>query len=188
MEYIKFSDNTPVPQIKDLTIRQLQEKDLTALEWEGEFLHFRRLFRMVFEEAQSGNAVLWIAEYPQFGLVGQAFVQLSSHNKDLADGRNRAYIHGVRVRSQFRHRGIASLLMQASENDLLFRGYKEVVLSVARDNIIAQRLYKKLGYRIIGADAGEWSYIDHTGQRVNVKEPAWRMLKILLGDKLSSIA
>lgn len=163
-----------------LVIRQVQKADLPGLEWKGEYIHYRRLFAQAYQEAESGNAVLWLCEMHASGIIGQAFVQLLSQNLELADGSMRAYVHGVRVMHDYQNLGIGTLLMNTIEQDLLERCFGEIVLNVSRDNNGALRLYRRLGYRIIGADAGEWSYIDHRGVRCFVKEPAWRMKKIIV--------
>jgi ribosomal protein S18 acetylase RimI-like enzyme len=162
-----------------LVIRQANKEDLPGLEWKGQYIHYRRLFAQAYDEAENGNAVLWICELPTCGIIGQAFVQLLSQNRDLADGSLKAYVHGVRVMPEYRNFGIGTLLMNTVEKDLLERGYGEIILNVSRNNPGALRLYQRLGFRIIGADAGEWSYIDHRGIRCFVKEPAWRMKKII---------
>jgi ribosomal protein S18 acetylase RimI-like enzyme len=59
------------------------------------------------------------------------------------------------------------------------RGFKFVTLNVAKDNPNALRLYRRLGYRIIGSRPGVWSYKDHYGKIQYVEEPAWRMMKRL---------
>ncbi len=162
-----------------VVIRQVRKEDLPGLEWKGEYIHYRRLFAQAYQEAVDGNAVLWLCEMSLSGIIGQAFVQLLSQNLDLADGSMRAYVHGVRVMPEYQNQGIGTRLMNIIEQDLLERGFKEIVLNVSRENSGGLRLYRRLGYRIIGADAGEWSYIDHRGVRCFVKEPAWRMKKII---------
>ncbi|MEI7988829.1 MAG: GNAT family N-acetyltransferase [Chloroflexota bacterium] len=163
--------------LSNLIIRPIKRTDLHTLEWNGEYIHFRRLFSQAFQEMENGNAVLWMAEYPLVGLIGQIFVQLFSQNTSLADGSTRAYIHGVRVKPQFRNFGIGTRLMQIAEEDLIRRGFREVVLNVGQDNDRARLLYECLGYIIVGIDPGEWAYMDHQGRRQSVVEPAWRMEK-----------
>lgn len=71
--------------------------------------------------------------------------------------------------------------MNFIEDDLRHRGYKFVTLNVAKDNLDAQRLYRRLGYKVIGSRPGKWSYTDHEGKTHQVNEPAWRMMK-RIGD------
>lgn len=179
-ETLKPIEGTRTAFQQQLQIRQVHKEDLPGLEWNGEYIHYRRLFAQAYQEAENGHAVLWVCVLLTCGIIGQAFVQLLSQDHNLADGSKRAYVHGVRIMPQYRNYGFGTLLMNTLEQDLLGRGFGEIVLNVSRNNIGAIRLYKRLGFRIIGADAGEWSYIDHLGVRRFVKEPAWRMKKVIV--------
>ncbi len=55
-------------------------------------------------------------------------------------------IANVAVHPDFRGRGIATRLMQASMNMLRNRGGKAVILQVESDNEVARRLYNQLGF------------------------------------------
>jgi ribosomal protein S18 acetylase RimI-like enzyme len=148
--------------IEQVIIRQARQSDLPALEWEGEFIHFRRLYYDVFQQTQRGEALMWLAELAGIGLV-----------------RTRAYMHAFRVRPQYRAKGIGSLLLLNAEADLEKRGYRFICLNVGRENQGARRLYERYGYRVVAAEPGDWSYLDHHGVRQLVHEPAWRMEKDL---------
>ena len=165
---------------ENLIIRHANRDDLSALEWEGQFTHFRRLYAQAYQRAEEGEAILWVAELFPFGLVGQLFVQLESHRIELANGRTRAYIYSFRVRSNFQGEGIGSLLMQTAETDLLNRGFNTITLNVGRDNPDARRLYERRGYQVVADEPGKWSYLDHRGFRRIVNEPSWRMEKELI--------
>ncbi len=160
-----------------VTIRLAIEEDLTALEWEGEYVHFRKLYRQVYESVSRDNALIWIAELDPAGLVGQLFVQLISGRRELADGLRRAYIYGFRVKPAYRDSGLGWRLLEHVENDLTRRGFQWVTLNVGQDNPDAQRFYRRHGYHVVSAEPGRWSYIDHLGVLRDVHEPAWRMEK-----------
>lgn len=161
-------------------IRHLIKADLPLLEWDGQFTHFRRSFKNAYYNARKGLAVLWVAAIPPDRIVGQVFVSLISRARsELADGRRRAYLYSVRVRSEFRGQGLGSRLMDIAEADLVDRGYRISTLNVARDNPKAIRFYRSRGYQIMAPEPGQWSYIDHLGRRQHVNEPAWRMEKHL---------
>src|SRR3990170_5340655 len=140
-----------------LEIRHVTNQDLPALEWGGEYIHFRRLFAQAFQRAQQGEAVLWVAELPEAGIIGQLFVQLKNHRNDLANGGSRGYIYAFRVRSQYREQGVGTRLLQTAESDLLSRGCHRVALNVSRDNLRALQLYENLGYYIVATEPGIWS-------------------------------
>jgi ribosomal protein S18 acetylase RimI-like enzyme len=165
--------------IEGLIIREATRNDLPALEWDGQFTHFRRLYAQAVRRAEEGEAVLWVAELPSIGLIGQLFVQLESYRNELADGHTRAYIYSFRVRPTYQGAGIGTSLMQTAETDLRRRGYHSITLNVGRDNPAARRFYERFGYTIVGDEPGRWSYLDHKGHRRHVHEPSWRMEKEL---------
>ncbi len=160
--------------------RHVTQTDLPALEWEGEFIHFRRMYAEAYRRSLRGEAVLWLIEHPQFGILGQLFVHLESQRHELADGVHRAYIYGFRVRPTYRGLGLGSRLLEVAEQDLVQRGFTYTVLNVSRENLDARRLYERLGYRVVAGDPGRWSYLDEHGIRHDVVEPAWRMEKKLV--------
>jgi hypothetical protein len=65
--------------IDQAVIRQVTYNDLPALEWSGKYTHFRRLYKDIYESSLRGEAILWILELPEAGVIGQLFVQLISH-------------------------------------------------------------------------------------------------------------
>jgi ribosomal protein S18 acetylase RimI-like enzyme len=162
-----------------LIIRPIKSKDLPDLEWNGEFTHFRRMFSDAYQNQKEGNSVLWAAELPGVGLIGQAFVQLISSRIELANGQSRAYIYSVRVKTAYRNMGIGKKIMDYAENDLRQRGFSYTTLNVGKDNPNARRFYERLGYKAIADEPGIWSYLDHQGKKRYVNEPAWRMQKKL---------
>jgi ribosomal protein S18 acetylase RimI-like enzyme len=170
---------TPPPWLSLVQVRRLTKADLPALEWNGEYARFRRLFAETYHSSVKGRAVLWVADLPGQGLIGQVFVQLNSARLELADGKTRAYIYAFRVRQAYRGVGLGTRLLQTAETDLIRRGYHWVTLNVGRDNPNARRLYERNGYRVVASEPGIWHYYDETGQRREVNEPAWRMEKKL---------
>jgi ribosomal protein S18 acetylase RimI-like enzyme len=172
------------PLTELVLIRQANQEDLPALEWEGEYSHFRRLFAEAFQRAQYGKAVMWVAELPERGIIGQLFVQINGQEPEknplfTKEDGIRAYIYGFRVRPEYRRCGIGSRLLKIAETDLARRGFRKIALNVARDNRDARRLYERFGYRVVSAEPGIWSYLDADGKRQQVCEPAWRMEKRL---------
>lgn len=165
--------------LAQVNIRLAEEEDLPALEWQGELIHFRRLYEQVYQNACDGKACIWVAELAEVGIIGQVFVQFSSGRRELADGETRAYIYGFRVQGPYRSSGLGSRLLKHVELDLQDRQFSSVTLNVSRKNLAAQRFYRRNGYAIVSAEPGSWSYLDHLGKRHEVNEPAWRMQKSL---------
>lgn len=163
--------------IQQVQIRKASRNDLPALEWEGEYTHFRRMFAEAYRLMEIGNAVMWVADLIDEGLVGQLFVQMYHQTRSEVKPTHYAYIYGFRVRPTFRGFGIGSELLQTAEDDLHYRGFLRIALNVARDNESARRLYERFGYRVVAPEPGIWSYLDDKGKRCFVNEPAWRMEK-----------
>ena len=180
MNHTDFSEKRI--RLADLTIRQVTKADLPALEWEGEYWKFRAMFADLYRNSLLGRTLLWVIAAPGGELIGQAFVMLKSGERDAANGKDRAYVFAFRVKSAWQNRGIGSYLMRFVEDDLRQRGFSYVTLNVAKDNLPALRLYKRLGYQVTGSRPGIWSYRDPDSVVHHVNEPAWRMLKNLKGD------
>ncbi len=164
-------------KLKDLYIRKVKKEDLPALEWGGEYSKFRQMYTSLYRDTQVGRALMWMIETQENKMVGQAFVMLRSGDTAAADGERRAYVFSFRIKPEYRNQGIGSYLMSFVQTDLSERGFKFLTLNVAKENKDALRLYKRLGYKIIGSHPGKWSYTDHEGRTHQVNEPAWRMMK-----------
>jgi ribosomal protein S18 acetylase RimI-like enzyme len=162
-------------------IRHIKKNDLKALEWEGEFTHFRKLYADAFKRTQNGDIIMWVSELPGTGVIGQVFIQLDCGRPELANGIDRAYLYSFRVRPAFRNLGLGTLMMKKVEADLVDRGFRILTLNVAKDNPKGERLYSRLGYRKVAHEPGIWSYLDHQNRWRHVTEPSWRMEKNLIG-------
>ena len=165
--------------VQKVIIRQAEFADLPAMEWEGEFRHFRNLYADAYRRTLRHTALIWLAELPDAGLIGQLMLQLTSERQELADGVERAYLFGFRIRPAYRSQGLGTRMIWHVEEDLRQRGFTRLTLNVARDNPRAQSLYTRLGFVVVGSEPGIWSFIDDTGRRRWVEEPAWRMEKRL---------
>lgn len=175
--------------LDNIKIRLLRENELPALEWEGEYRHFRRIYADAFERVKAGRSLIWVADYLRAdrsdgqNIVGQLFVQMICDRPELADGVHRGYIYAFRVRPAFRNGGLGTRMLEVAEADLYRRGFHTVTLNVAQDNPDARRLYERAGYHVIAPDPGRWSYPDENGAWHQVDEPAWRMEKSLTGKR-----
>lgn len=171
---------TPIAENKEkIIIRKMIESDLPELEWDGEFLHFRNLYRGVYERMSRGSVMAWVAEDPGKGVIGQVFLQLDCDRPELADGWRRAYLYSFRIKPQYRNLGLGTRMLTVLENYLRERHFTRVTLNVARDNPDAIRLYKRCDFQIVAEEPGIWSYHDHNGKLQTVEEPSWRMEKLL---------
>lgn len=165
--------------INQVRIRRLAYEDLPALEWNGEFIHFRNVYEGVYRRMQNGTAEAWVAESGRDGIVGQVFLQLDCDRPELANGWNRAYLYSFRIKPEYRNLGLGTRMLDVLQNYLVKRKFTRLTLNVARDNPDARRLYERLGFQIVADEPGIWSYKDHNGKIQTVEEPSWRMEKKL---------
>jgi len=170
-----FIDNSNIDSV--LNIRQLEESDLPELEWNGEYIHYRRLYKEIFKNAKKRNLILWVIEIRNTGLVGQLFVQLKSPRRELADGNLVAYFFAFRIKESNRGCGFGTKLLEHAEEDLSIRNFEYATLNVSKKNLRALRFYSKHGYNIVADEPGYWSYVDHLGIRQEVNQPSWRLEK-----------
>jgi ribosomal protein S18 acetylase RimI-like enzyme len=108
-------------------------------------------------------------------IVGQVFLQYASDDPRFADGLTRGYIYALRVKAAYQNQGIGRQLIQEAEGHLRQKGMRLATIGVAKSNAGAQRLYERLGYRVLGEDAGCWTYLDEKGNLREVNEPSWLM-------------
>jgi len=165
-----------------IRIRQAREADLPGMEWDGEYAHFRRLYRQHYQNSRGGNTLIWVAENQEGKIIGQVFLLLLSAYPEMADGIHRAYMFSFRIRPEYRNNGLGGHLIRFLEEYLLGRGFDTMRINVGRENEEARKLYEKHGYRIIGTEEGRWRYQDQFGNYQTVNEPAWRMIKKLTPD------
>lgn len=158
----------------NVVLRAATAADLPKLEWYGQFKHFRNLFRRTYREQQAGRRLMLLADLNDFP-IGHVFMHFKTTHEELVS--NRAYLYSFRVMEMFRGQGIGTWLLQEAETIILDHGLNWATIAVAKDNLGAQRLYQRQGYRIYGEDSGYWSYIDHRGSTQHVHEPCWLMEK-----------
>ena len=159
-------------------IRHATDADLLALEWDGEYTHYRRMYRHAMQDSKRGNRVLLVAELDG-EIIGQIFIYFRPSWSRHFPNEQAGYLHSFRVKPQFRKQGIGTSLVRHAESILIERAFQRSIISVAKDNQVAVRLYKSLGYSIFTEDPGQWSYVDDRGRIQHVEEPVHLLQKRL---------
>jgi ribosomal protein S18 acetylase RimI-like enzyme len=161
-----------------LKIRKATIEDVKHLEWNGQFTHFRKLFRRAYLEQRNGKRLMLVMDFNGYP-IARLFIQFISTDGVIADGKSRGYIYSFTVMEHFRSLGIGTQMLAFAENILQKQGYRWATISVAKENTRALKLYKRQKYRIYGEDSGQWQYRDHEGKTHYVNEPSWFMKKSL---------
>ncbi|MCA9915667.1 MAG: GNAT family N-acetyltransferase, partial [Anaerolineae bacterium] len=145
-------------------LRVAQREDIPKLEWYGQYLHFRNLFRRTYHEQQAGKRLMLLADLNNFP-IGHIFIHFKTTEEPYA------YLYSFRVMEMFQRQGVGTRLIHSAEAIVTQRGLNHVTIAVAKANKDALRLYKRLDYHIFSEDEGHWQYRDHRGDLRHVHEP-----------------
>ena len=136
-----------------IKIRNVTENDLTDLLWDKNFKKLKKYEEKNFQSFLDGE-LLWLVAYEDEP-IGQIKAKI----------KNEAIIFALRVYPKEQGKGIGSKLILEMEKLLKKKGFFEVFISVHVDNPQAQKLYERLGYKIIKQDViEEWEYADDAGE------------------------
>lgn len=160
----------------NLKIRIGKAADVKKLEWNGQFTHFRNLFRRAYTEQRKGKRLMLVMDFNGYP-IARLFIQFykAINSKDV----KRGYIYSFTVMEPFRSLGIGTRMLSIAETTLMRRDYPIATISVAKHNTRAIKLYIRRGYEIYGEDAGQWQYQDHRGISHQMNEPSFLMKKAL---------
>jgi ribosomal protein S18 acetylase RimI-like enzyme len=159
----------------------MREAELRALEWDGAYTRYRKVFQQTYEDTVRGQRIMLVAVLDTL-VIGQVFIQLSSTERRYADGYSRGYLYSLRVRPEWQARGIGTRLVKAAEAALRARGFTTAVIAAGKENPRARQLYERLGFHTFADDPGVWYFQDVNGEQQSVNEPCWVMEKRLSSE------
>jgi hypothetical protein len=61
--------------VQEIIIRPARNEDLKSLEWEGAYIQYRKIYQRTFQKSCEGKTLMWVADFPNFGIVAQVFIQ-----------------------------------------------------------------------------------------------------------------
>jgi GNAT superfamily N-acetyltransferase len=158
----------------EIVIRTLHESDVRLLEWHGGE-DLRSFYDWQWTQHCNGEREVLVADFNAFP-IGQVALQWAgkSTHPQIPD------IQSLRVMETFRGLGIGSRLIEACEQEVLQRGSDQIGIAVGIENPAAQRLYERLGYRIMGAPYNDsWDYVNARGETILVEETIMDLIKTL---------
>jgi GNAT superfamily N-acetyltransferase len=132
----------------EVTIRPLQERDLSDLEWYGhQTSQAADVARTVRRRGDEVVFLVAVANNYPVGRLGVDFARASSGEA--------VRLWSMAVMPNLQSLGIGSALMQRAEQLAIERGRGRSEIGVERSNEGARRLYERLGYRRFGEHRGE---------------------------------
>ena len=161
----------------EINIRLLREEDLPALEWDGEYKRYRRIYREVFHNFQKGISYPLVAETAQDGVIGQVFLTRKEPNPKFTALHRYFFLSSFRVKAQYRGMGIGSRLLELCEKHVLQHHLRDIYLNCAVSNHRARWFYLDHGFHVIRIDNSEWSFVNDEGFIVTEPQHAYLMKK-----------
>jgi ribosomal protein S18 acetylase RimI-like enzyme len=163
-----------------LELRPATAADVDALEWYGSQTWRRATLQRIYAHQQQGQAVFLVAVTKLPGTAGYPVAQLAIDVRVERD-RNVAVLWSLAVIAHLQHLGIATRLMLEAETIARNRQLTAAELAVNKTNAGAIRLYRRLGYSVIGQRVeGYWRPAGEAGlPDVWEEEDCWVMLKRL---------
>jgi len=140
-----------------IVIRQAKpgeyEKIVGLYKKEGPAERVRKLRREAkrnFKEMEQGKRIILFAEV-NGKVVGTVQLVFQLKDKKLADGKNVANLHHLRVKEEFRNRGVATKLEEALVKIAKKKGFKMITLGVEHDQSydFLKKLYEGRGYSFL---------------------------------------
>ncbi|MFG1920772.1 GNAT family N-acetyltransferase [Cryptosporangium sp. NPDC048952] len=128
----------------DLTVRDLLHEDLAGCAWTGSPTHLR------FIAAALGRRSAGVVDY--LAVCGPSDLPLGVGGIDYGRSSGAGWLWQLAVHPAFRSCGIGTLLVRSAEERILRRGLDIAELGVEPANTRAQRLYARLGYRVVPED------------------------------------
>jgi len=108
----------------------------------------RDFWRKVLAEAAAGDRCVLVADDAEQGIVGTVQIVLAQPENQP----HRADVAKMLVHRAARRRGIGEMLMRAAEEEARAAGKTLLVLDTASD--VAERLYRRLGWTMVGVVPG----------------------------------
>jgi len=110
-------------------------------------IKIRRDVKKDFEEMRKGKRLILFAEVDN-KVVGTVQLIYELEDKELADGKSIANLHHLRVKEEFRNKGIATKLEKKLAEVAKKKGFKMITLSIGHDQSydFLKRIYEGWGY------------------------------------------
>ena len=167
------------PLLDQVTIRLIREDDLPALEWNGEYARYRRVYSEVYRNFMKGISLPFVAETAADGIIGQVFLTKKDPNPAYSPHNPYFFLSSFRVKPEFRDHGVGARLLQVCEEQTRMHHMRDIYLNCAADNRLARKFYEAHSFRVIRMDQSEWTFVNHEGFVVTEPQTAYLMKKTL---------
>ncbi len=130
--------------------------DLKKINWAGSATHLKYVEEAL-NRAQKGEVIYLAVRDADGNPISIGGVDFCAHE-------NAGTLWQIITKDSLRGLGIGTKLIESLEQKIKSRGINIVMLGVEDNNIIAQNLYKKLGYEVCGEAKESWKEEDESGR------------------------
>ena len=132
---------------KNIVIQKLDYKDIPQfLSWRGTDRYLRQILEREIAHHKEGTKVIFIAKLNETIIGTVQFVSVH-RDRELADGKETAYLQALDVVPQYRRQGIGTCLIETVEREAFLKGFERLSIIVEPNNNPALALYQKLGFK-----------------------------------------
>lgn len=133
--------------MQTMEYREINVDDIDKSSWiEGET--HRRYLKDLIEFPEKEQSKLF-GVFVDGGLIAYCGIKYAKYD-------NSGFLVALTVKSDLRGQGIGASFVEFLENQIIENGKKFVKLSVEQKNAGAQKLYDRLGYKIVDSDLESW--------------------------------
>ena len=167
--------------VKKMKIRKAKQSDLKLL---NKYLQVSipQFHEQKLKEQKTGKSA-WLIAWMDKKPVGH--IQLRFSGCEVKKVRDKlpgcSHIEALGVKEEYRKKGIATKLINFTEDLSKKKGYKKIGLSVEEANSFLKKIYEKRGYKNWGKGTiiEKWEELDENGKKKIVKEKCEYYIKEL---------
>ena len=170
----------PNPEwLSTVVIRLWRESDLPALEWDGEYSCYRRVYKNVFQNSFRGITRPFVAETAADGIIGQVILTERPPSETYDPNRYTYFLTSFRVKPAFRNRGLGSRMLVVCGETARRHKITSIFLNCSRENSAGKHFYLMNGFSVVREELTSWSYVDPAGVLHNQQELSYLMRRII---------
>ena len=149
-----------------LSVDDLQQEDISQLEWSGSPLHIDSV-RDALTRVASGSVQYLVVRAPCGRPIGKGGIE-------NADPHGLGKLWQLATHPELQSLGIGTHLIAELENRVRSRDNSVSWLGVELENVRARSLYERLGYEVFAEEMDGWETEDATGRRY------WKEVRVAL--------
>jgi ribosomal protein S18 acetylase RimI-like enzyme len=164
----KFSLNISL----EYTIRSAVESDIDLLRWSTP--DWNSYWQKKWQAKLAGELDMYVALIKDFPIARIWLDWTHSKSKEIGE------ISSFNVMPPFQGEGVGTQMIKTTEQIILEKGLKIAQIGIDKPNSRAQKLYEKLGYKIVREEQDSFDYLSESGEIKHYISDCWILQKHLI--------